>query len=66
MDKPEFCGVGNFPVLIPYEDLEKLLEVANKLESYEKGLSLANDQLLAMRMQYAELLEKVRELDRMI
>lgn len=64
MPKDKFCGVGDFPVLIPYRDLVKMVEIARNMERYEKGLSRANDQLAALRVQYGELLQKVRELDK--
>lgn len=63
-EKKNFCCVEDFPVLVPYRDLVKLVEVANNLERYNDGLSLANKQLSALRVQYGELLEKVREIDR--
>ena len=66
MDKPDFCCVGNFPVLIPYQDLENMLEIARNLDHYKQSLAHANDQLAALRMQYGELLEKVREMGKMI
>lgn len=66
MSDREFCCVGNFPVLIPYKDLEKVVEVAKNLERYERGLSQANKQLAALRSQYLELMEKVREMDKLL
>lgn len=62
-EKKNFCCVEDFPVLVPYQDLVKLVEVAKNLEQYNRGLSLANKQLTALRVQYSELLEKVREID---
>ena len=35
----DFCCAENFPVLIPYRDLVKIVEVAKNLERYEKCLS---------------------------
>lgn len=66
MSDRDFCCVGNFPVLIPYKDLEKVVEVAKNLERYERGLSQANKQLAALRSQYLELMEKVREMDKLL
>lgn len=66
MSDHDFCCVGDFPVLIPYKDLEKVVDVAKNLERYEKGLSRANKQLTALRSQYLELLEKVREMERLL
>lgn len=66
MSDHNFCCVGNFPVLIPYKDLEKVVEVAKNLERYERGLSQANKQLAALRSQYLELMEKVQEMDKLL
>lgn len=63
-EKKNFCCVEDFPVLVPYRDLVKLVEVANNLEQYNHGLSLANSQLSALRVQYGELLQKVQEIDK--
>lgn len=62
MAKDEFCCVGDFPVLIPYRDLVKVVEVAKNMERYEKCLSRTSEQLAALRLQYVELSEKVREM----
>lgn len=66
MSNPKFCCVDDFPVLVPYRDLVKLLEVAKNMERYEKCLSRANEQLAALRHQYVELSEKVREMDKLL
>lgn len=66
MSDHDFCCVGDFPVLIPYKDLEKVVDVAKNLERYEKGLSRANKQLTALRSQYMELLEKVRDMEKLL
>ncbi|MDO4515129.1 MAG: hypothetical protein Q4B72_13985 [Lachnospiraceae bacterium] len=64
MSNQKFCCVGDFPVMIPYRDLEKIVEVAKNMERYEKCLSRANEQLAALRLQYIELSEKVQEMDK--
>ena len=66
MDNQKFCCVGDFPVLIPYRDLEKIVEVAKNMEHYDRCVSHTNNQLVKLRSQYNELLEKVRELEKMI
>ena len=32
MDEEKFCCVDNYSVLIPYKDLVKMVELANKVE----------------------------------
>lgn len=66
MSNPKFCCVDDFPVLIPYRDLEKIVEVAKNMESYERCISQTNKQLAALRHQYTELSEKVREMDKLL
>ena len=64
MAKDDFCGVGDFPVLIPYRDVANMVEIARNMERYERSLSRANEQLSALRRQYAELMEKVRDISK--
>ena len=66
MNNQKFCCVGDFPVLIPYRDLEKIVEVIKNMEHYQKCLSSTNEQLAALRLQYTELSEKVREMDKLL
>ena len=66
MSNPKFCCVDDFPVLVPYRDLVKLLEVAKNMERYEKRLSRVNDQLAALQLLHSELSEKVREMDKLL
>ena len=64
MAKDQFCCVGDFPVLIPYQDLVKISEVAKNMERYEKCLSRTSEQLALLRLQFVELLEKVQEMEK--
>ena len=62
--KQNFCCVDNYSVLIPYRDLEKMLETANNLEQFQAQLKRTNEQLAALRLMYTEVLEKVAEMDK--
>jgi len=62
--KQKFCCVDNYSVLIPYRDLEKMLETANNLEQFQAQLKRTNEQLAALRLMYTEVLEKVAEMDK--
>lgn len=64
MPKEKFCCVDNYSVLIPYRDLEKLLETANKMQYFQERLHRTDEQLLALRVMYTEVLEKIAEIDR--
>lgn len=64
MPDKDFCCVGDFPVLIPYKDLEKVVEVARNMERYERSVAQIKTQLSALRNQYVELMEKLQEIQR--
>lgn len=66
MGDSKFCCVGDFPVLIPYKDLVKLVEVAKNIDQFTERLSRTDEQLSALKGLYIEVLEKVRELDKLI
>ena len=66
MSQKEFCCVGDFPVLIPYRDLEKIVEVATNMDRYQRELRRTSEQLTALRRQYTELLEKVQKMDKIL
>ena len=63
MAEKKFCCVGDFPVLVPYENLEKLLEMANNQEGFKQRLSRMDEQLTAIYGIYTEVLEKLKEID---
>ena len=64
LSKQDFCCVDNFSVMIPYRELEKLLEVANKMQYFQDRLHRTEEQLLALRVMYTEALEKIAEINR--
>ena len=66
MGDNKFCCVGDFPVLIPYQDLVRLVEVAKNIDQFTERLSRTDEQLTALKGLYSELLQKVRELDKLI
>lgn len=64
MSKQDFCGVGNYSVLIPYKDLEKILETMNNLPQIQADLARTRKELDALRIMYREALQKIAEIDR--
>lgn len=66
MAKKEFCSVDNYSVLIPYKDLEKLVTMAQNYEEVLKVLKHLEEQCAALRYQYVETLDKLRELEDML
>ena len=62
MADDKFCSVEKYSVLIPYSDLEKLVDVANKVESIELQYKRLQDQYAAIRGMFSECLEKIREI----
>lgn len=66
MAAEKFCSVDNYSVLIPYKDLEKLVNLAQTNEEILRQVEAANERCAAMQMMYGELLEKVAEIKRML
>lgn len=64
MKKEKFCDPSNYSVLIPYRDLEKLMQSANKIEEIEKLAKRIEERCARMQLLYSEVLEKVAEIDR--
>lgn len=64
MTKKQNSSFNNISVIIPYRDLENLLNSAQKIEEMEKRYKRMDERYAAMRLMYLELLEKVAEIDR--
>ena len=64
MKNENFCAPQNISVLIPYKDLEKLIEFANKYEQLERLAKRMDERCARMQLLYSEILEKVAEMDR--
>lgn len=66
MAKKEFCSVDKYSVLIPYKDLEKLVDMAQNYDDILRSLKRLEDQYAALRFQYTEALDKLQELEDML
>ena len=64
MKKEKFCDPSNYSVLIPYKDLEILMQCANKIEEMERLVKRMDERCARMQLLYSELLEKVAEINR--
>ena len=64
MKKNDFCCVDDFSVIIPYRELEKMLESSNKIAHIETLYERTEERLSAMQLLYSEILEKVHEIDK--
>lgn len=62
MPEDKFCSPENFSVLIPYEDLVKMVEMAKKVELIEEQYARLQDQYAAIRGMFSECLEKIKEI----
>lgn len=60
-DKP-FCGVDKYSVLIPYRDLVKIAEMAQKVEVIEAQYTRLQEQYTAIRGMFSECLDKIKEI----
>lgn len=64
MAQKDFCSPENFSVLIPYKDLENLLKVASSIDEMKATLRRMDERNAALQKMYAELLEKITEINR--
>lgn len=62
MDQEKFCCPENYSVLIPYEDLVKMVDLAKKVEHIEEQYSRLQEQYAAIRGMFSECLEKIKEI----
>lgn len=62
MEDNNFGCVENYSVLIPYSDLEKMVEMAKKVEHIEEQYSRLQEQYAAIRGMFSECLEKIKEI----
>lgn len=58
----EFGSVENYQVLIPYKDLVKMVEIANKVEQIELQYTRLQEQYAAIRGMFSECLDKIKEI----
>lgn len=66
MSKKDFCCVENYSVLIPYKDLEKLVNLAQKTEEVLELVKKVDERYAALQLQYTEAIEKIQELSEML
>lgn len=62
MPDEKFCSVENYSVLIPYRDLVKIAEMAQKVEVIEAQYTRLQEQYAAIRGMFSECLDTVREI----
>lgn len=62
MPDDKFCCVENYSVLIPYKDLVKIAEMAQKVEVIEARYKRLEDQYAAIRGMFSECLDKIAEI----
>lgn len=62
--KKEFCGVPDWNVLIPYSDLQYLVNSLKNAEELQKQYEQMQKELIALRALWLETLEKIDEINR--
>lgn len=55
-------GRSEYQVLVPYEELTRLIQAGERVEHLEKRLTKQAEQMAALRSQYVELLDEFRRL----
>ena len=58
----KFCSPENYHVLIPYSDLERMVEMAKEMEEMKKQLQHIDEQYTAIRGMFSECLEKIKDI----
>lgn len=58
----KFCSPENYHVLIPYSDLERMVEMAREMEEMKKQMQHIDDQYAAIRGMFSECLEKIKDI----
>ena len=62
MSDEKFCCVDKYSVLIPYSDLEKMVNMAIKVEQIEEQYARLQEQYAAIRGMFSECLDKIKEI----
>ncbi|MBQ2858612.1 MAG: hypothetical protein IJE78_16145, partial [Bacteroidaceae bacterium] len=62
MAEDKFCRVENYSVLIPYEDLVKMVDLAKKVDQIEDQYARLQEQYVAIRGMFSECLDKIKEI----
>lgn len=66
MPKKDFCCVENYSVLIPYKDLEKLVNIAQNVDTILARVKKIDERYAALQNLYSETLLKLDEINRML
>lgn len=66
MSKKDFCSADNISVIIPYKQLENMLNIASSLDEMKRTVSIMQKQYDAMKCMYTEALDKIQEIRRMV
>lgn len=62
MAAPSKRKLPDLQVLIPYKDLQQLLNAAGEVESLKAEQRQNRDQMAALRLQFTELMERLNEI----
>lgn len=62
MKDKNLWSVDKYSVLIPYRDLEKLMNLANDVEYIKEQNKRLEDQYVAIKGMFAECLDKIAEI----
>lgn len=66
MVKQDFCCVGDYQIIIPYRDFEKMVQSAYKIEHIEKVCATMEQKYVAMQELYREALQKIAEINSLL
>lgn len=63
-ESKDFCCVDNYSVIIPYKDMVKFIEAANKIDEMNFQLKEMSRRYDAMQLMYREMLDKLEYINR--
>lgn len=61
MTKPKLCDPSSLSILIPYKDLEQLMDYAKNFERIEKDFDRLHKRVTALHGLYSETLEALNK-----
>ena len=61
-----FCCIDNLSVIVPYRDLEKLIQVANNFDQVVDQLSRIDRRLDGLQGIQSDIIEKIGELEKIL
>lgn len=66
MAKENFVAPDKIQVIIPYSDLEKMVQMSARVEEIERYIKRMDEQYAAIRGMFSECLEKIADIQKFV